>query len=149
MAPAQIPFSLFSPLDAFHNRVNRINFDYSGSFCIFTLSRTTSTPGGPRPEKLIVGVYVDDLAVVYTHTDSHSLYSQFVKDLKKWDVEDEGDLSDLLGIEFSFGKETVTLTQTAYINRMVKAYLPDGIPSTFQVYNCIGMVTGAHMRLRE
>ena len=39
--------------------------------------------GGARPEKLIVGVYVDDLAVVYTHTDSHSLYSQFVKDLRK------------------------------------------------------------------
>ena len=28
LAPAQIPFSLFSPLDAFHNRVNRINFEY-------------------------------------------------------------------------------------------------------------------------
>ena len=27
LAPAQIPFSLFSPLDAFHNRVNRINFE--------------------------------------------------------------------------------------------------------------------------
>jgi hypothetical protein len=53
------------------------------------------TPGGPRPEVLTIGVYVDDLACVYLHDDEHSLYHAFAAKLREWDVEDEGELSDL------------------------------------------------------
>ena len=59
------------------------------------------TPNGPRREQIHVGVYVDDLAIVYSHDDDHSLYQSFVAALaERWKVEDEGDLTDLLGIEF-------------------------------------------------
>ena len=40
---------------------------------VFTLERTMKTPGGPRREQIHVGVYVDDLAIVYSHDDDHSL----------------------------------------------------------------------------
>ena len=69
-----------------------------------------STPKGPRLERLHVGVYVDDLAIVYLQSDEHSLYHSFVKDLEgKWNVEDEGELTDLLGVEFSRTKNIIEL----------------------------------------
>ena len=40
---------------------------------VFTLERTMQTPDGERRERIHVGVYVDDLAVVYSHDDKHSL----------------------------------------------------------------------------
>ena len=56
------------------------------------------TPNGPRCERLHVGVYVDDLATVYLHDDEYSLYRSFITALEdKWKVEDEGELTDLLG----------------------------------------------------
>ena len=37
-----------------------------------------------------------------THRDEHSLYHKFVKDLElRWNVEDEGPVSDLLNVEIS------------------------------------------------
>ena len=52
--------------------------------------------------RLIVGVYVDDCFVLYSHDDQHSLYQRFTSDLQsRWKVDDEGDVSDLLGIEIS------------------------------------------------
>ena len=62
------------------------------------------TPDGPREESIHFGVYVDDLAIVYKYDDEHSLYSTFTRALEeRWKVEDEGDIHDLLGIEFLFG----------------------------------------------
>ena len=58
------------------------------------------TPDGPRLERIHVGVYVDDLATVYLHDDEHSLYRSFISKLEaRWNVEDEGELTDLLGKE--------------------------------------------------
>ena len=50
-----------------------------------------STPDGDRHETLIIGVYVDDLFVISSHNDEHSLYQKFIDDLQSAsEVEDEG-----------------------------------------------------------
>ena len=73
-----------------------------GDSCVFHCKREVSTPMGKRMEWLIVGAYVDDLCILYSHDDEHSLYHRFTTDLqKRWNVEDEGDVSDLLGIDIS------------------------------------------------
>ena len=100
---------------------------------VFTLERTMETPNGPRLERMHVGVYVDDLAVVYSHDDKHSLYRTFLAALeKRWKVEDEGELTDLLGIEFTRGDKTVELRQTKYIEKLSNEFFPDGVPPTAQ-----------------
>ena len=97
--------------------------------CVFEMKRTMPTPDGPRDERLIVGCYVDDLCCCASHTDEHSLYQDFINQLQsRWEVEDEGELTDLLNVEFTFGDDYVKLSQTAYIEKMVSTYLPDGIP---------------------
>ena len=100
--------------------------------CIFRKDATVQTPSGPRDETLLVGVYVDDLCVVNTYTDKYSLYQSFVTALKEWNVEDEGALTDLLGIDFDFSDNCVTLRQSKYIQKLVHTYLPDGVPNRVQ-----------------
>ena len=101
--------------------------------CVFTLRRTMDTPDGPRVEHLILGCYVDDLQIIFSHDDEHSLYAKFVSDLQaRWNVEDEGEVTDLLGVEFARTDDAITLTQTAYIEKMVSIYCPDGVPNTMQ-----------------
>jgi hypothetical protein len=86
------------------------------------------TSDGPREESIIVGVYVDDLQVAYACDDEHSLYASFVKAMQsRWSVDDEGELADLLGVEFSREGNDVLLTQTAYIERMWAEYLKDDV----------------------
>jgi hypothetical protein len=72
-------------------------------------------------------VYVDDCAISYQHDDEHSLYHDFTTALRKWEVEDEGELSDLLGVDFSNENGVVTLDQANYIVRMVEMHLPGGV----------------------
>ena len=101
--------------------------------CVFSRTETRQTPDGPREEKLLLGVYVDDLAIVYSHDDEHSLYKSFIDSLqKRWDVEDEGELSDLLGIEFSRSNDSIHLCQQAYIEKLAREFFPEGVPSTTQ-----------------
>ena len=84
-------------------------------------------------DELIVGCYVDDLCICHGPTCEKSLYSDFVKALEaRFDVEDEGELSDLLGIEFEFSEGHVKLHQKSYIERLVATYLPEGVPSNVQ-----------------
>ena len=100
---------------------------------VFTLERSVPTPSGPRTERIHVGVYVDDLAIVYGRDDEHSLYRSFVSALEtRWKVEDEGELTDLLGIEFERSKHTMELKQTKYIEKLAAEHFPDGIPTTAQ-----------------
>ena len=57
--------------------------------------------------------------ILYNSADEYSLYTKFTKDLSgKWDVDDEGDVSDLLNIEIVRGAHHVLLRQTAYIEKM-------------------------------
>lgn len=101
--------------------------------CVFYRSATVTTPNGPREEKLIVGVYVDDLFVLSSCEDEHSLYHSFVERLQSsWEVEDEGPVSDLLNVEITKGDGTVTLRQTAYIDKLIETYCPNGVPTRVQ-----------------
>ena len=96
---------------------------------VFSCRRTISTPTGKRNELVIIGCYVDDLACLHSHDDKYSLYHHFITSLQKsWEVEDEGDISDLLGVQIDRGKDQVTMTQTAYIDRMMTTWCPEGIP---------------------
>ena len=100
---------------------------------VFTLKRTMNAPSGKREETLHLGAYVDDLCVLYEHDDKYSLYHDFTTKLQeRWKVEDEGDLHDLLGIEFRFGSDTITLHQQTYIEKLSADFLPDGVPPQFQ-----------------
>jgi hypothetical protein len=105
-----------------------------GDKCIFTCVRDMDTPDGPRAERLTIGCYVDDLACCYQYDDEHSLYHLFTKRLREWNVEDEGELSDLLGVDFSFEPGgVVKLAQTRYIEKMVNSHLNGEVPSTAQL----------------
>ena len=104
-----------------------------GDSCLFYCCREIETPSGKRVERLIVGVYVDDLCILYSHSDEHSLYHKFTTDLKqRWAVEDEGDVSDLLGIDIAVSGGNVCLTQANYINRLAGEFFPEGAPPSIQ-----------------
>ena len=78
---------------------------------VFSCRRTISTPTEKRNELVIIGCYVDDLACLHSHDDKHSLYHHSITSLQKsWEVEDEGDISDLLGVQIDRGKDRVTMT---------------------------------------
>ena len=86
--------------------------------CVFHCTKTVQTPTGPCEENLIIGCYVDDLLITYSHDDKHSLYAAFTRDLAaRWDVDDEGDVTDLLGIDISIEENCVCLKQTNYYLR--------------------------------
>ena len=76
---------------------------------------------------------MDDLFILYSHDDEHSMYHKFTTDLqRRWEVDDEGPVSDLLNIEIQRDQDRVILRQTSYINKMVQHWLPDGVPSHIQ-----------------
>ena len=103
-----------------------------GDSSVFIHSRTVQTPSGPRKESIILGCYVDDLFVLYSHDDRSSEYARFTRDLAaRWNVEDEGPVSDLLNVEISTEGKQVVLRQASYIDRLVRDYLPDGVPNSF------------------
>ena len=78
------------------------------------------TPDGPREEQLVLGCYVDDLCVLYSHDDEHSLYYKFSSALQeRWQVDDEGPISDLLNIEIAREENHVVLRQTSYIDKIL------------------------------
>ena len=98
--------------------------------CVFKRKREVDTPSGKRIDTLIVGCYVDDLFILYNSDDEYSLYKQFTDALSSnWSVDDEGEVADLLNIEIIRGERHVLLRQSAYIQKMVDKWLPDGPPS--------------------
>ena len=103
--------------------------------CVFTMRRKVETPSGSRDDVLVVGCYVDDLFVLHNCSDEYSLYTKFTTDLgKRWDVDDEGDVSDLLNVEIERSDTGVTLRQTGYIEKLASKWLPDrGRPIQFPV----------------
>ena len=101
--------------------------------CVFYRTKTVDTPSGPRVERLLVGCYVDDLFVLKSHDDEHSMYHEFVTALQlDWEVEDEGPVSDLLGIEITREGNQIVMRQTAYIDKLVETYSSDGVPACRQ-----------------
>ena len=105
----------------------------SSDRCVFVKRKTMQTPKGPREEIVILGCYVDDLFVLYSHTDAYSLYHDFTTQLEKdWEVDDEGEVSDLLNVEITREGSDVVLRQTQYILKLVSTYAPSGVPKSFQ-----------------
>ena len=49
----------------------------------------------------------------------------------RWKVGDEGDLTDLLGVEFTRDGKSICLSQIAYIEKLV-ADFPEGVPTEMQ-----------------
>ena len=99
--------------------------------CVFFCRHSTMTPSGRRDEIMLVGVYVDDLFVLSSHTDEHSLYARFTTDLAaRWDVEDEGEVTDLLSVEIERRGDHIHLGQSKYIAKLMSTYAPDGTPSS-------------------
>jgi hypothetical protein len=97
--------------------------------CVFFCHATVDTPNGPREETLFLGCYVDDLFILSSHQDEYSLYHQLTSSLEdSWEIEDEGEASDLLSVELSREEGCVVLRQTAYIERLLDTYAPNGIP---------------------
>ena len=98
--------------------------------CVFHLTADVDTPTGKRRDTLIIGCYVDDLFILYSSNDAHSLYARFIADLQaRWDVEDEGPVADLLNIEIAREGDSVLLRQTTYIEKLASAWFPDGPPA--------------------
>ena len=98
--------------------------------CVFFCHATVDTPNGPREETLFLGCYVDDLFILSSHQDEYSLYHQLTSSLEdSWEIEDEGEASDLLSVELSREGGCVVLRQTSYIERLLDTYAPDGIPA--------------------
>ena len=99
--------------------------------CVFYTSREVDTPSGKRLESMVIGVYVDDLCIAYSHDDEDSLYAEFTRNLRdRWEVEDEGPISDLLAVQFAYSRGKVKLHQQEYIEKLVATHLPDGVPSS-------------------
>ena len=95
-----------------------------GDNCVYV--KTRRLHGSGKEERLIVGVYVDDLCVLYDGDGSDSLYAEFTGALTSmWEVEDEGEISDLLGVEISREGSCVVLRQTAYIRKLVKQFMSE------------------------
>jgi hypothetical protein len=83
--------------------------------CLFQRRDVRQTPDGPREELVIIGVYVEDLFVLYSHDDAHSLYRSFTNAMQaRWEVDDEGEVNDLLNVEISHEDGFVVLRQTSY-----------------------------------
>lgn len=72
---------------------------------------------------------MDDLFILSSHTDEESLYSQSTSDLARdWQVEDEGEVSDLLSVEITPSNDNICLRQSAYIAKLMSSYCSDGVP---------------------
>ena len=74
---------------------------------------------------LLLGIYVDDVFACSSHDDEYSIYSQFFGALSdEWDVEDEGEVEDLLSIEIHAEGNCVILRQRAYIEKLLATFAP-------------------------
>eukprot|EP00965_Chrysotila_dentata_P181126 5979238-Pleurochrysis_carterae.AAC.1 len=83
-------------------------------------------------QRLMLGCYVDDLFTLCTHDGPGSLYNDFINALThRWNVEDEGPVSDLLNVDITTDSCSVCLTQENYIAHLVSTYMPDGVPLSF------------------
>eukprot|EP00965_Chrysotila_dentata_P213762 6187824-Pleurochrysis_carterae.AAC.1 len=85
-----------------------------------------------KQQRLTLGCYVDDLLTLYSHDGPDSLYAQFVDaPTTRWNVEDEGPVSDLLNVDIVVDAGSIILKQEKYIAHLVKTFLPDGVPLSF------------------
>ncbi|KAD4180022.1 hypothetical protein E3N88_28613 [Mikania micrantha] len=67
---------------------------------------------------LLVGVYVDDLIVTGSCEESIAMFKRQMEG--KFEMSDLGPLAYYLGIEVQQGQEGITITQTAYVRRILE-----------------------------
>eukprot|EP00965_Chrysotila_dentata_P143023 4726301-Pleurochrysis_carterae.AAC.1 len=107
-----------------------LNYGFSQSSsdpCVFTLRSSSSD------KQLILGCYVDDLFILHRDSSAGSLYAKFTDALSaRWNVEDEGPVSDFLNVEIHRAAHHVTLSQASYIQYTVDTFLPGGVPASVQ-----------------
>eukprot|EP00965_Chrysotila_dentata_P044803 1488896-Pleurochrysis_carterae.AAC.5 len=72
-------------------------------------------------QRLTFACYVVDLLfTLYTNDGVSSLYGSFVEALNsRWNVEDEGPVSDLLNVDITVDATSVSLSQEKYIAHLV------------------------------
>ena len=93
--------------------------------CVFHMKTAT--------DALFVCGYVDDHFILYLKDGADPLYAYFTRELtRRWEVEDEGEVTDLLNIEISRQGASVTLRQTNYISKLVNELFPDGASTNVQ-----------------
>eukprot|EP00965_Chrysotila_dentata_P193334 6175705-Pleurochrysis_carterae.AAC.1 len=99
----------------------------------------------PVPVADLMGVHAIPFGPLRFHLPTHhqrctpvayyrptSLYSSFTTALSsRWNVEDEGPVSDLLNVDIATDADCILLKQEKYIAQLVEHYLPDGVPSSF------------------
>lgn len=65
-----------------------------------------------RDDLLIVAIYMDDACCLYRDGGGGSLFARFYTDFHAaWEVEDDGDLRDMLNIQYEYGEGTLKLHQ--------------------------------------
>ena len=97
---------------------------------------------GSDGEIFKVGIYVDNLQIVHSvpfnadgsvSSPSSYLFKFMAALHKDWDVEDEGEMVDLLGMEVQVNADgSIKLHQTKFIDKMKSTSFPDGVPSHIQ-----------------
>ncbi|KAL3913548.1 MAG: hypothetical protein SGPRY_007945 [Prymnesium sp.] len=61
---------------------------------------------------LIMAVYVDDACRLYREEGAGSLYARFYADFHAaWEAEDDGELCNMLNIQYEYGEGTLKLHQ--------------------------------------
>jgi hypothetical protein len=102
----------------------------SGDTCLHASALAAYHVARGSKERLVLGVYVDNLQIVHSSeaSDTSSQYSQFMTAIARdWDVEDEGEMVDLLGIEIKRNSNgSITLHMKKYIRKLLAEFLPDG-----------------------
>ena len=84
-------------------------------------------------EILAVGLYVDNLTIVHSAppngdpVDPNSFYATLIDRLQRdWEVEDEGRLDDMLGVEIDRHDDgSITLHQTKYVGKLLQRFMPE------------------------
>eukprot|EP00965_Chrysotila_dentata_P176359 5823058-Pleurochrysis_carterae.AAC.2 len=98
--------------------------------CVFVCNKVIDG----TQQSLTLGCYVDDLFILYSDDSPTSLYTAFTTDLSaRWNVEDEGPVSDLLNVDIATDANCVLLKQEKYVAQLVDTYLPDGVPNSFHI----------------
>eukprot|EP00965_Chrysotila_dentata_P232971 6199295-Pleurochrysis_carterae.AAC.3 len=104
----------------------------AGSVRSFRGCCNTASLNSPRTHASL-RCYVDDLFILYSDPGPDSLCARFTEALTtRWNVEDEGPVSDTLNVEITCDDTNVILSQGNYIPSLVDTYMPDGMPARFQ-----------------
>lgn len=78
---------------------------------------------------LLVAIYVDDASCIYRAEGEGSLYGRFYRDFHaSWEAIDNGELQDMLNVQYEYGDEVIKLHQQSYIESLCKDFFAKGMP---------------------